>query len=110
MPGRNGDMSRRGRRVPGAGPVVLPSRFTVMPVSRSLHPRTQGLTQRLLAVFDIKAVYDHGKRQLTIHAPITGATPRPSPTCWPTPRRPQPASTPTPAAPDRGGRGVVPPG
>jgi hypothetical protein len=33
------------------------------------------LTERLLAVFDIKAVYNRDKHQVTIHATITDATP-----------------------------------
>jgi site-specific DNA recombinase len=35
-----------------------------------------GLTERLLAVFDIKAVYNRDKHQVTIHATITDATPQ----------------------------------
>jgi hypothetical protein len=34
------------------------------------------LTEKLLAVFDIKAVYNRDKYQVTIHATITDATPR----------------------------------
>jgi hypothetical protein len=34
-----------------------------------------GLTERLLAVFDIKAVYNRNKHQVTIHATITDASP-----------------------------------
>ena len=33
------------------------------------------LTEKLLAVFDVKAVYNRDKHQVTIHATITGATP-----------------------------------
>jgi hypothetical protein len=36
------------------------------------------LTERLLAAFDIKAIYNRDKHQATIHATITDATPRPS--------------------------------
>jgi site-specific DNA recombinase len=34
------------------------------------------LTEKLLAAFDIKAVYNRDKHQVTIHATITGATPQ----------------------------------
>ncbi len=43
------------------------------------------LTERLLDVFDTHAVYNRDKRQVTIHAAVTDATPRPSKTCSPTP-------------------------
>ncbi len=35
-----------------------------------------GLTERLLAAFDVQAVYNRDKNQVTIHATITDATPQ----------------------------------
>ena len=39
------------------------------------------LTERLLDAFDVQAVYDRDKNQVTIHATLTGATPQAPATC-----------------------------
>jgi hypothetical protein len=51
------------------------------------------LIERLLAIFDLSAVYNRDQHQLTIHATITETTPpsHPRPIRRP-PRRPQPAN------------------
>ena len=54
-----------------------------------------GLTERLLAAFDVQAVYNRDKNQVTIHATITDATPQaihhlladPAPTTTPRPHQ-----------------------
>jgi site-specific DNA recombinase len=65
----------------------------------------EGLTERLLAVFDIKAVYNHGKRQMTIHATITDATPQAITDLLADPRADhnRPAPPPQPATQDQFG-------
>ncbi len=58
-----------------------------------------GLTERLLAAFDIKAVYNRDKYQVTIHATLTDATPQAVTDLLTDPRadhNKQPASAPTP--------------
>ena len=49
------------------------------------------LTERLLDAFDVQAVYNRDKNQVTIHATLTTPSPRPSATCSPTP---EPTTTP----------------
>ena len=43
--------------------------------------KRKALTERLPDAFDIQTVYNRDKHQVTIHATITGATPKPSATC-----------------------------
>jgi hypothetical protein len=65
-----------------------------------------GLTERLLDVFGIKAVYNRDKHQVTIHATITGATPQAVADLLTDPRadhNSQPASDPAPAPQDHVG-------
>jgi len=65
------------------------------------------LTERLLAAFDVKAVYNRDKHQVTIHATITDATPQAVTDLFTDPRAdhnrqpaPQPASSPALAPQD----------
>jgi hypothetical protein len=57
------------------------------------------LIERLLAIFDLSAVYNRDKHQLTIHATITDATHKPPATCSPTPAPTTTSKHQTPALP-----------
>ena len=67
-----------------------------------------GLTERLLAAFDVQAVYNRDKNQVTIHATITDATPQAIHHLLADPRAdhntppPPPASEPGPRGPASG--------
>ena len=86
----------------GAG---LPTSPAVHNVVRS-HASTAGVvyvTERLLTAFDIKAIYNRDKHQVTIHATITDATPQAVLNLFGDPRAdhnrqlaPQPESAPAP--------------
>jgi hypothetical protein len=62
-----------------------------------------GLIERLLAIFDVNAVYNRDKHQLTIHATITNATPQAIRDLLTDPRADhnQPASQPGPTGQDQ---------
>ena len=61
------------------------------------------LIEKLLAIFDLNAVYNRDKHQLTIHATITGATPQAIRDLLLDPRADhnQPASQPGPTGQDQ---------
>src|SRR5579859_3805839 len=75
----------------------------------------EGLTERLLAAFDLKAVYNPGKHQMTVHATITDTTPQAVADLLADPRADHNRPAPQPATQDQichltGHTGLGPPG
>jgi hypothetical protein len=64
--------SGSGRNIPRAGPHPPQQAGALGDI---LSDAPAALAEKLLAAFDIKAVYNRDKHQVTIYATITGATP-----------------------------------